>query len=311
MKRDTINILCATDDNYVPYCGVMLTSVLENNKDIDVHVFIIIDRDLNESNKKQFTQLAKYYHVQITYILVNKKDFEEFPLHPEQHFTTATYYRLAAELLLPQNIEKVIYLDCDMVVNSSLLPLWRTNIEKYSVAVVDDMCIGLTSNYERLKYSPSLKYFNAGMLLINLHYWRKNNLFQKFKQYATKYSDRLLWNDQDLLNAVLLENKLHVGIEWNYQMGFLKQSYFDTLPAYLQSEIRTTQPKIIHYNQSKPWNVAYYNLPYNDIWHHYKRLSPWKMMCDIYPSHKKLNYFIKRWLLWPLGFMIQTDTIQL
>lgn len=309
--HNTINILCATDDNYVPYCGIMLTSVFENNKGYHVNAYVLVDTQLSNSSISKFSELETKYDATIYYIHVNPARFSSFPLHKEQHFTVAAYYRLAAAELLPKDIDRILYLDCDVIVNSSLDDLWELDITNNSTAVIDDMCSGLQSNFERLKYDQSLRYFNSGVLLINLDYWREHQITKQFESYAIQNRDRILWPDQDVLNAVLLDSKLHVSIEWNYQMGFLKQFYFDTLPAYLQSEIRTSQPKIIHYNQSKPWNVAYYNLPYNDIWHHYKRLSPWKMMCDIYPSHKKLNYFIKRWLLWPLGFMIQTDTIQL
>ncbi len=293
MPRETINILCATDDNYVPYCGIMLTSVFENNKDVDVHVYIIIDKPLADVNIKKFYKLEKQYNAAISFLTIDKKLFDEWPLPDNSHFTKAVYYRLAAAELLPKDVSKILYLDCDIVVNASLADLYNIDITNSSAAVVDDMCSGLDSNFTRLNYASELCYFNSGVLLINLDYWREYGIFSQFKKYVRNHKEHILWPDQDVLNAVLVDSKIHVGIEWNYQMGFLKQSYFDTLPTRLQDEVRSTQPKIIHYNQSKPWNVAYYNLPYNDVWHHYKRLSPWKLMCDTYPPHKKINYFIK------------------
>lgn len=309
-SRETINILCATDDNYVPYCGIMLTSVFENNKEYHVDAYVLVDTQLSDSSIMKFSELEAKYDATIHYVHVMPTRFSAFPLHEEQHFTVAAYYRLAAAELLPKDIDRILYLDCDIVVNSSLRELWNLDIANYSTAVVDDMCSGLKSNFERLKYDQSLRYFNSGVLLINLDYWRKHQLMKQFEAYAIEHRDRILWPDQDVLNAVLLESKLHIGIEWNYQMGFLKQSYFETLSTSLQNEIRTTQPKILHYNQSKPWSVTYYNLPYNDVWHLYKNISPWKGIGDIYPSHKKINYFIKRWILWPLGILNSTDTIQ-
>lgn len=308
--KETINILCATDDNYVPYCGIMLTSVFENNKDAVVNVFVIIDKPLTIANIAKFKELEKKYDASIQFLLIDTKLFEEWPLPENSHFTKAVYYRLAAAELIPHNVSRVLYLDCDIVVNAPLADLYDVNLSNNSTAVVDDMCSGINSNFSRLKYAPELRYFNSGMLLINLDYWRKHDIFSRFKNYVCYYRERILWPDQDVLNAVLLDSKLHVGIEWNYQMGFLKQSYFDILQSRIQKEVLSANPKIIHYNQSKPWCVAYYNLPYNREWHQYKRMSPWKNMNDTYPPHKKFNYFIKRWLLWPLGLMIKTDTIK-
>lgn len=305
-----INILCATDDNYVPYCGIMLTSVFENSKDVHVDVYIMIDTQLSETNKKKFAALERAYDASIHYIEINPARFAAFPLHKEQHFTVAAYYRLAAEEFLPSTIDRILYLDCDIVVHSSLRELWEMDMTDHSAAVIDDMCSGLQSNYDRLKYDKSLRYFNSGVLLINLAYWREHKIMEQFEAYAQQHRERILWPDQDVLNAVLLESKIHVGIEWNYQMGFLIQPHYDTLPERLQKEVVGTEPKIIHYNQSKPWVVTYCILPYYKEWQYYKRISPWKFMRMKYPTRKKLNYFIKRWFLWPLGLMRQTDTIR-
>ena len=307
---ERINILCATDDNYVPYCGIMLTSVFENNKDAHVDVYIMVDTQLNEANKKKFASLEASYDATIHYIDIDPARFAAFPLHEEQHFTVAAYYRLAAAEFLPSSLDRILYLDCDIVVNSDLRELWEMDLTGLSAAVIDDMCSGLQSNYERLQYDKQLRYFNSGVLLINLAYWREHKIMELFEEYAKQYRERILWPDQDVLNAVLLNNKIHVGIEWNYQMGFLKQSYYDTLPERLQKEVVSTEPKIIHYNQSKPWMVTYYILPYYREWLYYKRISPWKCMRTRYPKHKMINYWIKRWFLWPFGIMRETDTIK-
>ena len=310
--KEVINILCATDDNYVPYCGIMLTSVFENNLDVAIDVYIMVDKPLKQANLEKFSALcARYDSKAIRYILVDPKRFSLFPLlHKKLHFTIATYYRLAATEFLPETVDRSLYLDCDIVVNGSLSELWSIPLLGNSAAVIDDMCSGLQSNYERLCYDNSLRYFNAGVMLINLAYWREHKIMEQFESYVIQYPKRILWQDQDVLNAVLLDSKLHVGIEWNYQMGFLKQSYFDTLPERIQEEVLTTSPKIIHYNQLKPWNIAYYNFPYYSLWHYYKKKSPWRGLIDKYPKHKRFNYYIKRWLLWPLGIMTHTDTIK-
>ena len=111
--RNPIHIVCATDDNYAPYCGIMLTSVLENNKGRDVVAFILMDRPLQEKQQKRFKRQSEMYGAKIEYVLVDKSFFEKFPLKGDtknlKHWSIVTYYRLYAEDLLPKNVDKVLY----------------------------------------------------------------------------------------------------------------------------------------------------------------------------------------------------------
>ena len=121
MSDSRIAIVCATDDNYAPYCGIMLTSVLENNRDREVSAYILIDKPLLEIHQKRFKQLSDKYSSGIEFVMVDKSFFEKFPIKGEaknvKHWSIVTYYRLYAEELLPKSVDKVLYLDCDIIVN--------------------------------------------------------------------------------------------------------------------------------------------------------------------------------------------------
>ena len=306
-EKSGINILCATDNNYAPYCGVMLTSVFENNRDSAVTAYILIDKPLQESHQEKFNSLAARYCQQIIFLEVNNAFFEQFPLKGDgiNHWSIVTYYRLYAERLLPVNVEKVLYLDCDIVVTGSLRGLFDLDLEDIAVGAVPDMCTEWNEYFTRLKYDKSKGYFNAGALLINLSYWRNNDVGLRCMDYLSEHYDRIFNNDQDVLNAVLFDNKLNLPVTYNYQIQLRMAYFYDGFSREMKEDIQsTTRPLIIHYAaELKPWMLCYYNYPFNKEWHTYRRLSLWKNIPLKYPEKRRFNYFIKRYFLWPLGIM--------
>ena len=111
MKSATLyNILCATDDNYVPYCGIMLTSLFENNKELKLCIYILAEH-LSDKSRNEFATLARNYCQRIEIITVENEVFNKCPIRPGDHVSIVTYYRLLAPILLPSNIDTILYLD--------------------------------------------------------------------------------------------------------------------------------------------------------------------------------------------------------
>ena len=305
MKKENINITCATDDNYVPYCGVMLTSVFENHKDRDVHIYIMIDHPLREENQILFARLAEQYGQHIHYCMVDNTYLENFPLKGDgiSHWSIVTYYRLYAAELIPRDVDRVLYLDCDIIVNGSLNELFDADWTDVAVGAIPDMCTEWQEFYDRLQYDKSLGYFNAGSLFINLSYWREHNVGQECLDFLGTHYDRIFNNDQDVLNYVLRDKKRTLSVTYNYQIQLRMAYFYDGFSVEMKHDVdQTIAPIIIHYAaELKPWMVQYYAYPYNDIWHKYKKISLWKSMKDKYPTTRVWATFIKRYFLWPFG----------
>lgn len=312
MQKQTINILCATDDNYVPYCGIMLTSVFENNKDVKVDAYVIIDKPLSNKNIIRFKKLEQIYNQSITFLTIDNKILSRFPSKGMDYWSIAMYYRIFAEELLPNNISKVLYLDCDIVVENTLKALWEVDLTNKAVGVVQDIFTFSEEIYHRLSIPQELNYFNSGVLLMNVEYWRQNKICQQCLDYLQNSYDKLFANDQDVLNAVLWDKKIHLPISYNFQVQFLKHYFLDRFTSELKEQIFAVKknPIIIHYAVPvKPWNVLYYNMPFKQIWKKYKLLSQWWYMLPELPKYKKINYIIKRYIFWPLGIMWKKDYI--
>ena len=139
------------------------------------------------------------------------------------HISLAAYYRIFLGNLLPLKIHKVLYLDCDLVVVGSIEKLRNTDLKTFAVACVEEMCSGREEIYTRLHYPSSDSYFNSGVLLVNLDYWREEGLMSKALDYISKNGSKLVFNDQDVLNALLHDCKLFLPFRYNVQDGFLRR----------------------------------------------------------------------------------------
>ena len=104
---EIINILCTPDDNYIPYCGIMLTSLFENNKDAKIHVYLMTET-MSDSNWARLQELTRKYSQNIYPIIIDRRKLKDCPMHDDDYVSLATYYRLLAPQLLPQEIDKIL-----------------------------------------------------------------------------------------------------------------------------------------------------------------------------------------------------------
>ena len=308
----TINILCATDKNFVPYCGIMLTSLFENNKDEHIVVYLLVDDTVKEPEKSKYLLLAEQYKQSIQIIQVDASTFEKYPVYNKQ-WTNSIYYRLLAAELLPDSVDKIIYLDADIIVTRSIREMWEIDIKKYALGVVQDIWAPNQQVYDRLGLENDKNYFNSGSMLLNLKYWREHDLSIKYMTYIKDNFEKLWFNDQDTLNGVLFDQKLMLPVSYNFQVLFLKKSLFNEMKDEQKKDIlATTNPLIMHYSAStKPWMIKYYKMPYLGLWRRYRDISMWKKTPDLLPKTKVLNWLIKRYILWPLNIYFKEDYIRI
>jgi len=284
----------------------MITSLFENNKDLDICVYVLTDTQLSKGAKNQFKQLSCKYSQRIEIIEVDKSQFENYPTKNMSYWTIAMYYRLLAQELMPIYVSRILYLDCDIIIDGSLRNLKEVNMDGFALAAVDDICCFDKGDTNiRLNYPCSYSYFNSGVLLINLDYWREHNIQKQCLDYLFENYDILSANDQDVLNAVLHDKTQLLTITFNYQVLFRKKDLYINYDESLQRLIdNTDKPLIIHYAmQTKPWDIRYYRLPFGKVWKKYKRCSPWRYYLPFIPRKNKVTHLINRYILWPLGIM--------
>lgn len=293
-----INIICASDNPFAPYCGVMLTSLFENNRNNNLAVYVLCDKSFSSGNCKKYQRLGKRYGQTVHIVPVDNSLTHNFPISQTlNHITTPTYYRLLACRLLPPDVDKAIYLDSDAIVTSSLEPMWSINMDGKAIAAVPDGWITYENNtYDHLDYDHRHGYFNAGILLINLHHWRQHNLEARMIDYIHQHRDNLPYNDQDVLNGVMHDNKLWLPERYNLQTKNLLKYYWECLPeTYHQTLLRELpQAVIIHYcGKTKPWHYRYSGGAFHTLWENYRRLSPYPHCRIRRPLFKYLKRTVK------------------
>lgn len=304
-----MEIVCSTDNNYIMPTGIMICSLCENNQEEGV-TFHVLSSDITNNNKKKLFNIIHRYNQKILFYQINEKDFSDFPVNQEgqsSHIhSLATYYRLLIGRILPANIHKVIYLDGDVIIRHSLKDLWNIDISPFAIAGVPDVKYSESFPYKRLHYSPNLGYINAGVLLINIDYWREHKVIDDFYALIHSHPERLVAHDQDILNYCFRNSKLLLNIKYNLQTNFLYSPQHQTIAEKFKFEIYKAikDPYIIHYIfVPKPW-FKDCDHPYKDEFIKYKSLTEWKdtVMERYYMKTLNIKYYLKKALI-KLGFL--------
>ena len=277
--KKNMDIVACTDSRNMMPTGVMICSVCENNRNVDIVFHIITDEDVTIKNWQELENVVAPYNKKIVVFHPITEDVlnNHFP-GVDKRIPRASYFRLFLTKLLPHDLDKVLYLDGDIIVRHSLTELWNVDVSAYALAAVPDMREGTIDRYNRLQYSPSLGYFNAGMLLINLKYWREHQVVDQFLDCMRKHQVQLVYHDQDILNFVFHEQKKMLPIKYNFQHGHLwKEPLFDFRRYEQQVAEARKDPVIIHYTGGKPWmSYIKYPNPYGSSFFKYQDMTNWK-----------------------------------
>ena len=265
---DYIEIVLSSDDNYAKYCATTMISILENTKSrIRFHIF---DGGIKDYHKNKLLKFENNYNCKIVFYSMDKVDLSDFPLNREW-ISIATYYRLFITDILADDIEKVIYLDCDVIVNKDILELWKYDISEYLAGAVEDE--NSIKNHKRLKLSDTHMYFNAGVLLFNLAKLRAFDFKNKSFEYLKNNINKIEMQDQDILNGILENRCLKLPLIFNTNTTMF-YPYYKNKHYYTEREAKEALKNnvIIHYTGSfKPWLRP--ELEQSDYFWKYARLS--------------------------------------
>lgn len=253
-----LNVLYSTDENYARHCGASIYSLFNTNLEIDEIQVFIVENQLSSNTKEIIINIAKKFSRQIKFINIKDlcRKFEK-----NNNFPESAFCRLFAEDI-DSNIDKILYLDCDTIVNSSLKELWNINIDNYYIAAVQDPIQSF--NVELIGLQKEYRYVNSGVLLINLKNWRKYGLKEKFIRSMREYNGKVPHNDQGVINIVCQKNILYLSPKYNYMPEMINMTsrqlkrIYKMKEFYEESELNEARqnPCIIHYITkwyNRPW----------------------------------------------------------
>lgn len=245
--QKNIPVILASDDNYASFVATTIYSILENTSSfID---FYILDGGITNKSKKLIEQsLDMFKNYSITYFDMSKFDLSRFP--NVKHYSLNTFSRYFIPELVP-DLKKVIYMDVDIIVKGDIKELYEENLDKYAVgAVLENFYEG---NYKYLKekiypqYQGGEKYFNAGVLLLNVSQFRENNFSEKLIDLTIKLFNKLNCPDQDIFNIVFENNFKQLDYKYNYMPDYTE--------LMKKKNIEVINPVILHYTGPKPWKA--------------------------------------------------------
>ncbi|MBP3194707.1 MAG: glycosyltransferase family 8 protein [Cardiobacteriaceae bacterium] len=266
----TIPVVFSSNQKYLPYLATAICSLISNARDEKLAIFVLHNgldlshKDIKKVNNLQ-TDKAKIEWIDVRKYLDSVKN----NLVEIHHFSKEMYNRILIPKIFP-DFEKVIYLDCDIVVKCNIRELYEIDLEDKLVAAVPDIGQQIQANQEPFLVVDKNKYFNSGVIVFNCPKLVEFQLFEKFLENL-KECKNFTFPDQDLLN-ILLEDKVHyLDYSYNIQQGV---NLYEVLPLTAINPIfkrylfSIQEPKIIHFTSNKkPLNSASYDCAF--IWHSY------------------------------------------
>lgn len=308
-----MDILLSTDSKYLLPTGVLILSICINNLDQQIRFHILVNKGFTKEDSNALELIAYEYHNHCYFYTVDQDIIHNLPFGKSYmpiHVSIETYYRLFITELLPKDVHKIIYLDGDMICRKSIKELWERDIKGKALGAVHDMNEIEHLGDSRLSYPQSDGYFNAGMLLINVDYWREHDALDTFHRIIRDKGDSIVFHDQDILNMAFHDLKIWLPLTYNFQNGFLFPECDRRCVPNVADEIETTMydPVIIHYSTGvKPWNVCCTH-PQRWVWRYYKSLSPWRCKRLDVPRATSIRQFIKNWAFM-LGLQERNTTL--
>lgn len=258
---EAIHIGFAIDKNFGIFAGIAITSLVHNNIDHQLVVHIIHD-GLQPDDMCKLQRLERLYrNLSLHMYLMDDTEDMTFVV-PQGHITQAMYYRYLFSKLLPREVQRILYLDADIICKGDLLPLWRTDLQGKVLAAVRDW--GEAKSCIRIGLSSGL-YFNSGVLLIDLREWERRRLTAKLFAWLEEVGvNKVLWGDQDALNAIL--DGEFVELPKIYNCIVVNDTALKS----------TAEDLLVHYvDYVKPWHVYYMDCADKELYWEYVRKSLW------------------------------------
>lgn len=265
MNNEIINIAYCTDSNYLEHVSVSIQSIILNNltEKMQFHVFLYNVQEEYIEKFKNTSKLITIYKIEEAEVEKYHHDFST------KHISNSTFIRLMVPKLLANKVNRLLYLDADILCFANISPIFDINIDNYICAAGNDSNKKEPNpNLSRLKLNTSF-YFNAGVLFINISNWVAFNVEEKTNKIL--FENRLLkYADQDALNITLQNRVLLIDSKWNYLFTWMTAKQKETF-FYNKHNL----PYFIHFTgPRKMWYQEHDGLAQN-LYNFYKHFTPW------------------------------------
>lgn len=295
-----------SSDLFAPVLATSMASLYENNKladEIEVYVF---ETSINKKNRERLYALTNQYHRKLHFIKMPDVNAEmNLGLKDvgKKGWFFNSYCKLYLDQLLPNTIEKVIYLDSDVLVVGDLTNLWNYDLKgKCAAAVVD--CLG-EKYYNLLGLNKNSKYYNSGVILEDLNAWREQKIGDKVRKYIAENGGYVFFMEQTAFNGGLQDGIVMLHPKYNVYTMLKYLDYEEIIKLrkvkrfYSKEEIKEAleNPVILHLTNTflLPNRAWYFNSKHPDhaLYQHYKRMTPWKNEKDFIDKRSRKEKLVQ------------------
>jgi lipopolysaccharide biosynthesis glycosyltransferase len=277
-SHNNISVALASDDAYAMSMAVTVRSLLsamKSDRQIDLY---ILDVGISDDSRNKLKTSCLDPRLTVHWLKPEIDQFDNLPVM--NHLNRSAYARLLTQDLLPSTLDKVIYLDSDLLVLEDISVLWDDCVlrDNACLAVQDIGAPWIDSekvlnnlessrnylaavrpigNYQELGLPPDAPYFNSGVMVINLAFWREFNVAGRVIECLKSHSEHVLWLDQYALNVVLHGRWQQLDLRWN------QGSQIFVYPCWQDSPLNQEdfyslkyKPYIVHFTSvNKPWQI--------------------------------------------------------
>lgn len=288
MNYDTnvAHIVYASDDKFAEILGISLVSLYESSKDMEKIVVYVLDSGISKENKDRLQSVSKSYDRNAIKFIPAANISEKLSMNVAvDRGSLSQYARLFVSSDLPQELTRVLYLDCDIIISQSIRELWNLELEGKTIGALMDAFSRYYRQNIDLKEQDIM--FNSGVMLIDLQKWREQKVEEKLLKFISEKNGRIQQGDQGALNAILSHDTYCFEPRFNSVTIFYDFTYKEMLiyrrpPGfYAEHQIQEAvdNPAIIHFTTSfkskRAWMKGCKHR-YVGEWLRYKSMSPWR-----------------------------------
>ena len=305
--NNVMNIVWATNENYVFITGVSMVSVFENNRESNIRVWILTEK-VSDKSKAHLMECAKQYGKEICFI-DTENYLQDIKSTGARHWgnSFSAYSRLfIADMMEKEDVERVLYCDGDLIIDGSLEEIWRYDLKNKPM--------GMVKAYDRIEIRDlfglpyDTGYYNSGFLMIDINEWRKRECTKRILLHMQKVCSVYPYVDQDLINCVLHDEICTLPIEYNVSPYAMQYSYRELTYVYglndksyyteeeFNTGLRNGSVKVYHCTHgARPWHEGNHHA-FAQKWDYYYERSIWHELYKKRPYQPTRLSIIQEWL---------------
>jgi len=266
-----MNLLVTLDSKYIKPLKVMLISLFLNNPSEQFHLYLM-HSGLKEAEIADIGRFVESRGQKMTELKIDAGYFEDAPVI--FHYTKEMYYRLLAYKFLPEELDRILYLDPDILVINPVRKLYDTDLDGYLFAAAYHSVFLASTELNRIRLYPYKisAYFNSGVLLMNLKLQRRLMDENEIYDFIEKNRAKLLMPDQDIINALYSDRIKSLDEKiYNYDVRYYK--YYKITNSTCDMDFILRNTVFLHFcGKKKPW-LKGYSGQFHSLYKHYERLA--------------------------------------